>query len=189
MRDNKLVFLAALCCFLITTTLHGQQKQITEAEFDEASKASMKKLWKLTRREKTQREEFDSEGNLMKTEIRIEEFVQPDSYRSVIETRTGKKTILSDEKVTTVEFIKIGKDTYSRKDKGDWKRGGIGFGGGGGFSNIEVQQYKVEKAKYNNQSVKIFEQVVTYTNFIKQKVFFKTRKWINKDNLLLKEES
>ncbi len=180
MRKTKTIFLLAFCCFGLVTHVCSQQNQITRADFIEASETSRIKSWKLSRRLKIKNEYYASD-KLTQVETTTTEFIPPDKWHTVTETKIGKK-------VSLIEFITIGKDINSKKDNGEWRKGGSGFGSGSGIGNIQNEQFTVEKTKFNNQNVKIYESISIYLNSTGQKAYFKISKWINNHDLLIKEE-
>lgn len=186
MKKGWLILLLMFFCFCLTS-VYGQQKQITRKDFYDAYFGSVNKSYKLPRRTVTVQKFFANE-KLLETKTISDEIYPPDNWRRVIETKTGEKTLLTREKITLIEYIKVGKDTYYRKDNGEWKKGS-GLGGGSGSGrNTESETFTVEKTTYNNQPVTIYQNASIYRDSNKQRAYIIERKWLSKDNILLKEE-
>lgn len=188
MKKVRLFLLITVFSFC-SVFVYGQQKQITRKEFYDEYYSSLNKTNKLTRREKINRKFFLNE-KLIRTDLITDEFVPPDNQRHFIETKTGEKTIVTSERITSSEYVKIGKNTYYRRDNGEWKRGagGIGSGSGSGGGKTESEKFTVEKTNYNNQTVKLYQNTFVYTDSSNQKTYLIIKIWINKDGVLLKQE-
>lgn len=108
--------LMSLCLFLITgLAINGQETIIDKSSFDAAVSQGRKSIRELPYRSKSIDETFDSDGKLISQWERSTESQPPDRERHV-------SMGVRDGKISKNESLRIGTQTYVRRDEGEWTR-------------------------------------------------------------------
>lgn len=106
--------LPVLICFVITTSLFGQAKQISSEDYYQPLRDSYKKQSELSRRQITRKERFENGKLSAATEI-TDEYLKPDKrhYLEIEKSADGIKK---------KEYFQIGKTFYCRENAEKWKQ-------------------------------------------------------------------
>lgn len=182
----RIPLLAVLIGLFVVGVSSAQIKTITKIEFDAAKAAAFDAAKNKTRRVVTKTQSFDG-GKKEGSESLTEEFVPPDSRRSIFSARSGNK-------VLTSEIIEVGSVKYKRTDGGIWStwKGttkpvyqlrGIPSDG----EPKENSTYTITESKLNGRTVQILASV---SNKAYGSLPGRTehRIWIGKDGLVLRTE-
>jgi hypothetical protein len=189
-KFKSLIFFLILLTGIFTAS--AQEKILSENEFKEISARAEQNLkgktYRLTRTE----EVFsDRSANAESVNIKINEYVQPDKWREVVE-------ISSTSKKSRIERIWDGKNLYERENDGEWKKfsGGGGIGGSIKSGRITTIYKFIEKSVLNNQPVNIYEveqnrkaTKLTQTGIYEVHYVERTKYWISEDGYFLKKVS
>lgn len=182
------LMLTAICGL----NVFGQENDITEVEFTEAKSQALKKADGYNRRVTYKREYLKSaDGSFRNSVSKISEIILPDKTRNLlIQT--------SDGVIEKSEDIKIGFFLYERIDGGKWTktdlRKVVYDQSACRMSIIEgdekiTNKYKIAEEVLNGQQTMVYEwlKIVEYAN--SNGTFSQNRFWINKDGLIVRNET
>jgi hypothetical protein len=174
--------------FVFTATSFAQEKEVTKNEYLASWRDAFDKARTLTRR--VTQIVTNHESEMPDIDEWRYEYVMPDKSRLTnIRTKDGK--------VTRIEQIDIGNTKYCKKGDGEWELSEgycIGGSGMGGPSNIASNRYYLEKKNINGKEIRVFRNYITYTNKFSPTheteglTFSETTFWLNRDNLIIREE-
>ena len=137
-----------------------------------------------SRRVENVRETLEN-GNVIRSETRLSEVLEPD--RSRVYTKTVQAG-----KVTELEVITIEHMQFTRKDGGQWSKldlrtQGTGIGSGTGSGSSSCSQYTVEPVFVNGMTAKLFEEL-NITSDKNELTFTESRHWVGEDGLPYRQE-
>lgn len=187
MTSKKLI-LFIIVCFGFSVNSFSQTKEITQDNYYQPKREAYKTSVEISSR-KISKKEYFKDGKLVGTTDGIYETLPPDKLRYIY---TEKENGITKK----VEIIQIGKTYFCRTNDGDWKESKT-WCSDGGFAALPDNaniKYTVEETKLDNQTVKLFQQNITYKNNYspnKDKEglsYIHTKYWLNNKGLILREE-
>lgn len=189
-KFKSLIFFLILLTGIFTVS--AQEKILSENEFKEiVARAEQNLKGKTYRLTRTEEIFSDRSANAESVNIEINEYVQPDKWREVVETKSTNKN-------SRIERIWDGKNLYERENDGEWKK----FSGGGGISGsiksgkITTIYKFIEKSVLNNQPVNVYEveqnrkaAKLSQNGMYEVHYIERTKYWISEDGYFLKKLS
>jgi len=190
MLKNRILWLFLTTFFCLN--VFGQQKDTTQSEFSEAKSQALKKAEGYNRRVIYKREYLkSSDGNFRITFSEISETILPDKTRNLtIQTTDGV--------IEKSEEIKIGFFLYERINDGKWTKTDLrkvvyGHSLCGNRiikSDAKItNKYNVAEEFLNGQQTMFYEGLTTVEYSNSYATFSQSKFWINKDSLILRNET
>jgi hypothetical protein len=161
----------------------GQEKTISEAEFDAALRRGISKMEALPRKTVIKRTEYKS-GKVSETRETVSEYLPPDKSRSLV-------TVTEGGAVSKTETISLKNAVYLRENGGKWvkqdsSQNGFGEIISAGVSNIKPENsYSVEEVKSGNKIIKIFT-LYTTIDLVGGKIYTEEKTFIDDQGLIRK---
>jgi hypothetical protein len=184
----KRFIFSIIFCLATVLSVFSQVQEITNADYWRQYHAAVEMPFETSKRI-TSKEEYYENGKLGSTTESVDEFLKPDKRR-FIETYKSRKSARKDE------AIQIGETHYCRENGGAWKKSD-GWCIGGIISALPKptsSRFSVEETKINNQTVRLYQQYITYKNEYspnKDKEglsYFQDKFWANSDGFILRRE-
>jgi hypothetical protein len=181
MKTRKLFYIFLFIAALAISS-PGQEKSISEAEYNAAMAAAIDKMEKLPRKTVDVRKEYKS-GAVSETTETVVEYLPPDKSRWVTTVKEGNT-------VRKTEVISLKNAEYSRENGGKWIKEEKGEGGGGitgtAVSDIKPENtYSVEEIKSGNERLRVFTHYTTI-DFAARKSYVEHKAFIDDKGLVKK---